>query len=143
VIRPLPARVCAPLASPLGVGAPVPPSHGLRSRRRRVLHHVHERYTLTTIAETLSSAKRAELQTIPAAEAAAQLAAVAAQSEAERAATLAYLQSQGWKTYEGMSVALCPICNEVGARFVARRLRDEHSPMIVRCTACAGKRQAS
>ena len=98
---------------------------------------------MTTLADCLTDAERADLRSIPAAEAAAERAAVAAQSEAERAATLAYLQSQGWKTYEGMSVALCPICNEVGARFVARRLRDEHSPMIVRCTACAGKRQAS
>src|SRR5450759_478640 len=107
------------------------------------VRHTNTRYTVPMIADCLTDAERADLRRIPAAEAAAELAAVAAESEAERAATLAYLQSQGWKTYEGMSVALCPICNEVGARFVARRLRDEHSPMIVRCTACAGKRQAS
>jgi len=70
----------------------------------------------------------------------ANLAAVEMQSEAEIAATLAHLEVQGWKTHEGLDVALCPTCNAVSPTFVARRLRDEHSPMIVRCVACAGKR---
>jgi len=66
-----------------------------------------------------------------------------AERAAEKAATLAHLEASGWKTHEGLDVALCPTCNAVSPTFVARRLRPDTNtgPMIVRCTACAGKGQ--
>jgi exoribonuclease R len=55
-----------------------------------------------------------------------------AEREAEFAATLLYLQTQGWKTHEGMSVAQCPRCAAVATTFVSRALR-EGGPRVLRC----------
>ena len=86
---------------------------------------------MTTIAERLSSAKRAELQTIPAAEAAAELAAVQA--------TVA---AQGWKDCEGTDTLQCG-CGRIARadQFVSRRLAQGRGPRVTVCRECAGKRQ--
>ena len=64
-----------------------------------------------------------------------------AERAAEIAATLLYLQTQGWKDWSGNEVAQCPRCASIGTRFVSRALR-EGGPRVLACVDCAlGTRQ--
>lgn len=83
------------------------------------------------IADTLTDAERADLRRIPAAEAAAELAAVRA--------TVA---AQGWKDCEGTDTLQCG-CGRIASadRFVSRRLAHGRGTRVTLCRQCAEKPQ--
>lgn len=81
------------------------------------------------IADCLTDAERADLRRIPAAEAAAQLAAVQA--------TVA---AQGWKDCEGTDTLQCGCGRIAGAdQFVSRRLAQGRGTRVTMCRECAGR----
>jgi len=82
------------------------------------------------IADCLTDAERAELQTIPAEEAAAELAAVQATIEA-----------LGWKDCSGTDTLQCG-CGHIGAasEFLARRIASGSGPRVTLCRECATRR---